>query len=105
MLLTKSGMMSLRSIFVLRDTKLLHKLCTEMHTEPLIERLLSQSFVQSRCDNRLFFYDYSFKKIGHTSFINRAKFISELIPFEWLNLSPLSFHIKLHSILPRNLKL
>jgi hypothetical protein len=98
-------MMSLRSLFVVRDTKLLHKLCTEMRPEPLIERLLSQSFVQSRRENRLFFYDYSTMKIGHASFINRAKYISELLPFEWLNLSAMSFHRKLFSILPQNLKL
>jgi hypothetical protein len=95
-LLSKSCMMSLRSLFVVRDTKLLHKLCTEMRPEPLIERLLSQSFVQSRRENRLFFYDYSTMKIGRASFINRAKYISELMPFEWLNLSPMSFHRKLY---------
>ena len=104
-LLRKSGMMSLRSLFIARDIKLLHKLCTELRPEPLIERLMSQSYVQSRRDHRLYFYDYSARKVGRASFINRAKYTSELIPFEWLNLNTPSFHRKLYSVLPLSLKL
>ncbi len=73
-LLCKSGMMSLRSLFLARYIKLLHKLSTELRSEPLNERLMSQSYVQSTCDHRLYFYDYSARKVG------RASFIKELNP-------------------------
>ena len=104
-LLSESGLKSLRSLFVMRDSKLLHKLCTTLRPEPLIECLLSQCHFQSRQENRLHFYDYGTKKIGRASYINSSKFIAELIPFEWLILSDASFHKKISSILPPNLKL
>ena len=92
-------------MFVERDAKFLHKICTELKPEPLVERLLSQCYFQARRENKLFFYDYSNKKVGRTSYINRAKYIAELIPFEWLNLSDMSFHTKIKSIIPPYLKL
>jgi hypothetical protein len=104
-LLKESGFLSLRSIFVARDTKLLHKFCTELKPEPIIERLMSQCFFQSRQENRLFFYDYSNKKIGRASFINRAKYIAELIPFAWSCLNAATFHRKFYLTLPPYLKL
>jgi hypothetical protein len=104
-LISDSGMRSLRSTFIERDAKLLHKICTELKPEPLVERLLSQCYIQARRENRLFFYDYSYKKVGRTSFINRAKYIAELIPFEWLNLNEVSFHNKMKSTIPPYMKL
>ncbi len=51
------------------------------------------------------FNDYSRKKIGRTGFVNRAKYIAELLPFEWLNLIDTSFRRNLNLILPLFLKL
>ncbi len=53
-LLVDTGMRSLRSLFVIRDVKLLHKFCTSLKPEPIIERLLSQCYTQSRKHNKLF---------------------------------------------------
>ena len=102
-LIAASGLKSLRSLLVARDARLLHTLCTTLHPEPLVERLLSQCFYHSRNENKLFFYDYSLRKVGRASFINRAKYIAELIPFEWTHLSVPSFRNALKSILPSNL--
>jgi hypothetical protein len=61
----------MRSLFVIRDVKLLHRFCTSLKPEPIIDRLLSQSYTQSRQDNKLYFYDYSTRKSWRASFINR----------------------------------
>ncbi len=44
-----------------------------------------------RQGNRLLFFDSSSKRIGRHSFINRARYISELIPFEWSHIKPSGF--------------
>jgi hypothetical protein len=51
-LLDKSGMLSLRSMFVCRDAKLLHTLCYNLMPEPLAERLLSQCHFLTRLGDR-----------------------------------------------------
>ncbi len=91
-LLVDSRMRSYRSLFVLTDVKLLHRLWTSLNPEPIIERPLSQCYTQSRQDSKLYFYDCSTRKSIRASFINRAKYIAELKPFEWLQLSDNSFH-------------
>jgi hypothetical protein len=90
--------------FVIRDVKLLHRFCTSLQPEPTIERLLSQCYTQSRQDNKLYFYDYSTRRSGHGSFIKRAKYIGERIPFKWLQLSDNSFHQQFISMLPPHLQ-
>ncbi len=45
-LLEKSGMFSLRSIFICRDVKLLHTLCYNLSPEPLAERLQAEILVK-----------------------------------------------------------
>ena len=104
-LIDKSGMLSLRSIFLARDAKLLHKLCTKLFPDPLVERLMSQCHILSRRENRLYFYDYSHKKIGRSSFTNRSKYIAELIPFEWIHLNEQLFNTKIKNSLPQFMKL
>jgi hypothetical protein len=99
-LLAKSGMASLRSIFISRNARLLHTFCYNLLPEPIAECLLSQCHFLTRLGNRPHFFDYSNKKIGRNSFINRAKHISELIPFEWSHLNPHSFNCKIKSIIP-----
>ena len=55
-LLIDSGVISLRSTFIIRDAKLLHTSCTTMTSEPIFKHLLSQChFIAARCGNRLFF--------------------------------------------------
>jgi hypothetical protein len=71
-------MRTLRSMFVERNAKLLHKICTALKPEPVVERLVSECYVKSRLENRLIFYDYSDKKVSRTRFINRAKYIAKL---------------------------
>ncbi len=102
-LFVDSGMRSLRSLFVKRDVKLLLRFCTSLKPEPIIERPLSQCYTQSRPDNKLYYYYYSTRKSSRASFINRAKYIAELIPFEWLQLSNNSFHRQFISMLPPHL--
>ncbi len=55
-----------------------------------------ECYFMSWLGNRLMFFDYGSKRIGRRSFINRAKYISELIPYEWTNLSPPAFKPKIN---------
>jgi len=48
--------------------------------------LTSQSYMLDLGPSRVFFFDFSKKCVGKLSFINRAKTLSELIPFEWQDL-------------------
>jgi hypothetical protein len=104
-LLDKSGMFSLRSMFVCRDAKLLHTLCYNLRPEPLAERLLSQCHFLTRLGNRPHFFNYSARKVSRNSFINRAKYISELIPFDWIDVRPEVFSTKIKSSVPPTLPL
>ncbi len=72
--------------------------CTTLKPDPIIERLISQCYFTSRQGNRLLFFDSAFRKIGRHSFIDQAKLISELIPFEWSHLSPPAFKSKIKAI-------
>ncbi len=97
-LLKQSNMFFLRVTFFQRDASLLRKFCTILKPEPIVERFISQCYFMSRLGNRLLFFNYGSKRIGWHSFINRAKCISELIPFEWTNLRPLAFKFKIKLI-------
>ncbi len=63
---------------------LLHTFCTQLNPEPLAECLLSQCHFLTRL-GRTHLMDYSNKRVSRNSFINRAKYIAELILFEWLH--------------------
>jgi len=46
------------------------------------------------------FFDYSLKRVGSTSFMNRANKISELIPFDWSDLTKGAFKWKMKLTTP-----
>ena len=73
--------------------------------DPIVERLMSQCHILARREKRFYFYDYSYKKIGRSSFINRSKYIVELIPFEWIHLNEHLFGIKIKNLVSNFLKL
>ena len=56
---------------------LVNMISPSLFSDPITECLMSQCHVLSGRKNRLFFYDYSIKRIGRSSFINRAKYIAE----------------------------
>jgi len=85
-----SKIRTFRGLTILNDTSFLHSLCSTTNT-PLALRLFEQSFTNDRYPERINFYDFSTKRIGKTSFINRAKQISELIPFKWPDLPRVKF--------------
>jgi hypothetical protein len=97
-ILNQTGMVSLRAIFFRRDASLLYYLCTTLKPDSIVVRLISQCYFISRQSNRLLFFDSSSKRIGRHSFINRARYISELIPFEWSHLNPPAFKSKIRMI-------
>ncbi len=53
----------------------------------------------------IFLWLFSTRKSSCASLINRAKYIAELLPFEWLQLRDNSFHRQFISMLPPHLKL
>jgi hypothetical protein len=101
-LISISGLKSLRFIFVVRDAKLLHKICITLKPEPLVERLVSQCYIQSRCENKLFFMTTVTRRLVATVLLTEQ---NALLTFEWLNFSDASFYKNLNLILPSFLKL
>ncbi len=86
-----SGLRSLTSLCTIADCTMLYNLCTGLTVEPLCERLMSQCHTNYRFPNRTNFFDYSRTRVGRGSFVNRAKYISELFTFDWVTLSPIAF--------------
>ncbi len=95
----RSAMCSFTSLATVADCSLLFKFSTSF-VDPLSERLMSQCHTSSRFPNKLVFFDYSLTRIGRSSFVNRSKYISELIPFDWINLTVESFKKKIKSGVP-----
>ena len=94
------GMRSFISMCTISDCSMLYKLCTALDIDPQCERLLSQCTTSSWFPGKITFYDYSRTRVDKSSFINCSKDISELIPFEWMNLSPSSFTRQLKAQTP-----
>ena len=86
-----SGLHSLTSLCTIADCTMLYNLCTGLSVEPLCERLMSQCHTSDRFPNRTNFFDYSRTRVGRGSFVNRAKYISELFTFDWVTLNPIAF--------------
>jgi len=91
---------SFKSMRMLYDSGMLHRLCLKPLNTPITLRLIEQSYFHSRYPNGIKFFDNSLHRVGKSSFISRAKSISEMIPFEWGNLSEATFRIKMKSALP-----
>jgi len=83
----ESQLRNFNSLRILSDTSTLHRLCSDPKSSYLTTRLIQQSYFLEWNPGRIFFFDNSTKRIGGNSFINRAKKISELIPFPWPDLS------------------
>ncbi len=63
-----------------------------MGPEPFVGRLMAQAHKPNSQKNRLYFFDYSNKKVCRQSFINRAKYIAKLTPFEQIHLNEIVFN-------------
>jgi len=86
---------SFNSVRIIRDTTLLHDLSTN-----LTNTRLTQSFCSSRFPDRLSFFDNSQWRVGKGTFINRAKWIADLIPFVWANLNKITFKRLIYNASP-----
>jgi len=91
---------SLNSIRIMADAIMLHRIVTLNSCTSLTIRLIQQTTYSGRFPNSLIFFDCSNKWIGRHSFINRAKQISEVIRFPWIDLTPEQFKLKLRQQIP-----
>jgi len=82
---------SFESLRIIADTIMLHKLITMPTNTELTVRLLQQTTYNPRYPNRIIFCDFSTKRIGHQSFVNRAGQVADLIPFPWSDLNTINF--------------
>jgi len=99
-LCNQSGLRNFESLRITCDTIMLHRLCHKPESSLLTTRLIQQSFTIDRNPGRIYFFDASSKRVGRTSFINRAKAISELIPFPWPDLSFHAFKKRIKQQVP-----
>lgn len=95
-----SDLRSFDSARTVNDALMLYALCTNPSNTLLTTRLIQQSLSFSRFPARIAFVDYSNRRIGRSSFINRSKRICESIPFDWLHLSARVFKAKLKNAIP-----
>jgi len=96
----RSGTRNFQSMSILNDTIMLHRLCCNPMNTIITTRLIEQTFTLSRFPARIHFYDTSKRRVGRTSFINRAKKIAESIPFPWPDLSYHVFKTRIKSCVP-----
>jgi len=96
----KSKVRSFVSLKIVNDAIMLQRLCNNPSNTDLTVRLILQSFLLSRHPERINFFDTSTKRIGRTSFVNRSKSISELIPFAWSDLECDIFKRKIKEAIP-----
>jgi len=95
-----TGCRSFKSLRVIYDACILRQICTETLSTHLTLRLIEQYYTWERVSNRIFFFDCSYKQTGRSSFVNRAKTISETIPFEWMSCSRHLFKFKMKTNVP-----
>jgi len=95
-----TGCRSFKSLRTIFDACTLHQICTEALSTPLTLRLMEQSYTRERVANRVFFFDFSSKQTGKSSFVNRAKSISETIPFDWMICTRHLFKFKMKATVP-----
>jgi len=99
-----SGFRSFTSLRLISETTLLHQLCTQTSLiTNLTLRLLEQSYTYDRIPDRIFFFDFSHRRVGKLSFINWLKLISESIAFPWMFLSKHLFKFKMKQLVPKML--
>jgi len=96
----KTRIRSFNSARIVFDALMLHSLCTNPTNTLLTIRLMQNSVSFSRYPNKLAFHDLSRKRIGKNSFANRAKYISKLIPYEWVTISFKTFRQLIRSTVP-----
>jgi len=96
----RTGIRSLTSLRTLSDSCMLYKLITCPLNTEITLRLIQQCTFSFRYPNKLVFFDFSTKKLGSSSFMNRAKKISETISFEWHDISFATFKYKLKKSTP-----
>jgi len=96
----QAQMRNFTSMRIVGDAVMLHRLCRDPENSYLTTRLIEQSSFSLRMPERILFFDYSARRIGGTSFVNRAKRISELIPFPWPDLSYHAFKTRMKKQTP-----
>jgi len=93
-----------KSQILIQDAKFLFRLVTQCSNYELTQRLTSQSTFSQRFPSRVRFVDYGRRRIAKNSFVNRAKRVNEAIPFDWLDLSPTTFEVRLKKSIPPDIQ-
>lgn len=86
-----SNLRSFTSVQILNDALMLHFLCTNPSNTVLTRQQMQHAISFYRFPDKIIFIDDSRRRIGRSSFINWAKWISKLIPFEWLLMNTVTF--------------
>lgn len=61
--------------------------------------LFEQSYNLDRFPGNVYFFDYSKKRVGRSSFINRTKLVSELVPFKWLDIPRVKMKTQMKAVI------
>jgi len=96
-LLEKSNMQSLDHILLMRNSVFLFNIIKSINPSKLACNLLSRAYQNERQLGKLVFFDISSSRIGKKSILNQSKNICERWLFDWVDLSTVSFKIKLRN--------
>jgi len=99
-----SKIRSFKSQILIQDAKSLYRIVTQCSSFELTQRLIAQSTFSTRFPGRIIFMNYGRKRVSRNSFINRAKQINDAIPFDWLDLSPMTFEVQLKRAIPLDIQ-
>jgi len=95
-----SNLRTFNSMRVVFNAVMLHSLIRNPINTTIKLCLIEQPSFSSRYPSKPISFDYSLKRVDSTSFVNRAKKISDLIPFDWSDLTKGAFKCKMKSINP-----
>lgn len=98
---TRTRLRNFNSLKRVANAVMLHKLVTEPdHNKHLTERLIMQSTFSSRHTDQLRFFDFSTRRAGKSSFINRVKELNEVMPPRWFDMSSVQLKLKMKETTP-----
>jgi len=92
----RTRLRNFKSMRKISNAVMLHKFVTEPnHNTYITERLIMQSTFSARQRDQIRFFDFSSRRVGRSSFINRLKEINESMPPLWFEMSKPLLKIKI----------
>ena len=100
-LVERSELRTFTSMRIIGESKILFRLMKVAEIKYFKQQFENITYTLNRYPNEIFFRKVHTRREGQQGITYRAKFVAELIPFEWRNLSVESFDRKINQCTPR----